>query len=109
MNGLRLVHSGPGIPGALRSHVKLRPPATGPYDHQAEQDSEALPLALSLLVSNGEKSTSVAVQDAARLVRAAAREGFLVALRPSQRVVDVRHPSMDADPTPPYGTPRRGA
>jgi len=85
-----------------RKHVAVRP-----YDHERENP---LKMALSLLIAQGRRSGTLAVQQAAAVVDAACREGYLVALAPTQRVVDTRHPSwIEGDPTPPHGLPREGA
>ena len=56
-----------------------------------------LDLALSVLVANAKRSEIDAVHQAAAVVEAAHREGVLVALTPTQRVVDTRHPSCADD------------
>lgn len=104
---LRLVHSGPGVPGALdpRSHVTVRPPAPrrpaplhpSLYDWEASPDRPAMPqlvtLSLSVLVNAARNPLTVPrpqVLEAAAVVEAWAK-------------------GTERDATPPHGTARPGA
>lgn len=124
---LRLAHSGPGVPGAVRpgkSHVAIRPlPATTPYDRERDIEPLEAQTAVAALVAL-HRSEMVAelitlargknpalanllagYVTASEVLCTAAQTRRVVVLTDSQVVVDARHPSM-ADDCPPRGIRR---
>lgn len=121
---LRLAHSGPGIPGAVRpgSHVtRLR--GRGIYDQEQDVDGFRAATALAAIAAmhrstvladliTAAKTHNPAVAhlltgwaEASATIDAAARTGRVVTLSDDQTVIDRRHPSAQDD-CPPLGIKR---